>query len=173
MFELLAEGIASVSQLKYLMPLALGTLVGVVGGALPGVTITMTIIIVLPFTFGLEPLQGLAAMTGVYVGTRPEWSERAEAVIREELAAVARDGLTAAELADAKGQVKGQLVLSLESSSARLHRLAATALFDEPFRGMEEVMRCIDAVTLDDAALVAAEYLAPERQTVLRLGPTA
>jgi predicted Zn-dependent peptidase len=34
-------------------------------------------------------------------------------------------------------------------------------------------MRCIDAVTLEDAALVAAEYLAPERQTVLRLGPTA
>ncbi len=28
----------------------------------------MTIIVVLPFTFGLDPLQGLAAMTGVYVG---------------------------------------------------------------------------------------------------------
>src|SRR5512145_1394499 len=39
-----------------------------IGGALPGVTITMTIILVLPFTFGLDPLQGLAAMTGVYVG---------------------------------------------------------------------------------------------------------
>src|SRR5687768_12126317 len=55
-------------QLKYLVPLCVGTLVGVVGGALPGVTITMTIIIVLPFTFGLDPLQGLAAMVGVYVG---------------------------------------------------------------------------------------------------------
>jgi putative tricarboxylic transport membrane protein len=41
---------------------------GVVGGALPGVTITMTVIMVLPFTFGLDPLQGLAAMIGVYVG---------------------------------------------------------------------------------------------------------
>ena len=68
MLELLGAGIADVAQLQYLVPLALGTLVGVVGGALPGVTITMTIIIVLPFTFGLEPLQGLAAMTGVYVG---------------------------------------------------------------------------------------------------------
>ncbi|MSQ63975.1 MAG: Tat pathway signal protein, partial [Betaproteobacteria bacterium] len=53
---------------KYLVPLFFGTLAGVVGGALPGVTITMTIIVVLPFTFGLDPLQGLAAMTGVYVG---------------------------------------------------------------------------------------------------------
>ena len=55
-------------QLKYLVPLFIGTLVGVVGGALPGITITMTVIVVLPFTFGLEPLQGLAAMIGVYVG---------------------------------------------------------------------------------------------------------
>jgi len=68
MFELLGAGIANVVQVKYLLPLFLGTLVGVVGGALPGITITMTIIVVLPFTFGLEPLQGLSAMIGVYVG---------------------------------------------------------------------------------------------------------
>jgi putative tricarboxylic transport membrane protein len=68
MYELLGTGIANVLQWKYLLPLFLGTLSGVIGGALPGVTITMTIIVVLPFTFGLDPLQGLAAMTGVYVG---------------------------------------------------------------------------------------------------------
>src|SRR4029078_710457 len=50
------------------MPVFIRSLIGVVGGALPGITITMTIIVVLPFTFGLEPLQGLAAMIGVYVG---------------------------------------------------------------------------------------------------------
>jgi putative tricarboxylic transport membrane protein len=68
MFELLGTGIVDLFQLKYLLPLAIGTLVGVVGGSLPGITITMTVIVVLPFTFGLEPLQGLAAMIGVYVG---------------------------------------------------------------------------------------------------------
>jgi len=68
MFELLGAGLADVAQAKYLVPLFLGTLAGIVGGALPGVTITMTIIVVLPFTFGLDPLQGLSAMTGVYVG---------------------------------------------------------------------------------------------------------
>jgi putative tricarboxylic transport membrane protein len=68
MLDLLGDGLATIFQLKYLTPLALGTLIGIVGGALPGVTITMTIIIVLPFTYGLDPLQGLAAMTGVYVG---------------------------------------------------------------------------------------------------------
>jgi len=45
-----------------------GTVSDSTGGVLPGVTITMTIIIVLPFTFGLDPLAGLAAMIGVYVG---------------------------------------------------------------------------------------------------------
>jgi putative tricarboxylic transport membrane protein len=68
MFELLADGIVNILQWKYLIPLAIGSLVGVVGGALPGITITMTVIVVLPFTFGLEPLQGLSAMIGVYVG---------------------------------------------------------------------------------------------------------
>jgi len=68
MYELLLSGIVNVLQLKYLLPLAIGTLVGVVGGAMPGITNTMTVIMVLPFTFGLEPLQGLAAMIGVYVG---------------------------------------------------------------------------------------------------------
>ena len=68
MFEQLGTSLVGLIQLKYLAPLLLGTLAGVIGGALPGVTITMTIILVLPFTFGLDPLQGLAAMTGVYVG---------------------------------------------------------------------------------------------------------
>lgn len=68
MFELLGAGLLTVAQWKYLVPLFMGTLAGVIGGALPGVTITMTVIVLLPFTFGLDPLQGLACMTGVYVG---------------------------------------------------------------------------------------------------------
>jgi putative tricarboxylic transport membrane protein len=68
MLELLGTALVNIVQAKFLLPLFFGTLAGIVGGALPGVTITMTIIVVLPFTFGLDPLQGLAAMTGVYVG---------------------------------------------------------------------------------------------------------
>lgn len=64
----LGASILYVLQPHTLIPLAVGTLAGIVGGAIPGITITMTIILVLPFTFGMDPLQGLAAMTGVYVG---------------------------------------------------------------------------------------------------------
>ena len=68
MFAQLFASLGEILQVQYLVPLAIGTLAGLIGGVLPGVTITMTIIIVLPFTFGLDPLAGLAAMTGVYVG---------------------------------------------------------------------------------------------------------
>src|SRR5690349_11359888 len=68
MFELLWAGLQNITHLQYLTPLFIGCLIGVVGGALPGITITMTVIVVLPFTFGLEPLQGLSTMIGVYVG---------------------------------------------------------------------------------------------------------
>ena len=108
---------------------------------------------------------------GVYVGTRPEWADRAQSVVEEELHAVARNGITEEELADVKGQVKGQLVLSLESTSARLNRLAATALFDEPFRTVEQVIAEVEAVRREDIAALAAEFFPPERQSVLRLGP--
>ncbi|HWV58851.1 MAG TPA: pitrilysin family protein [Longimicrobiales bacterium] len=108
---------------------------------------------------------------GVYAGTRHEWADHARDVITEELKRLASDGLTAEELEDAKGQVKGQMVLGLEASGGRLQRLASTALYDEPFLSMDELVRRVDAVTLDDVAAVAAEFCRPDRQVVLRLGP--
>jgi predicted Zn-dependent peptidase len=113
----------------------------------------------------------LAGVSGVYVGTRHEWADRATDVIRQEYARLAAQGLTPAELEDIKGQVKGQIVIALESSSSRLHRLAGTALYGEEFLSMEEVIRRVEAVTLDDVAQLAREYFDPDRQTVVRLGP--
>jgi predicted Zn-dependent peptidase len=114
-----------------------------------------------------------AGVSGVYVGTRHDSAEQADAVIREEMARLAREGLTADELDDTKGQVKGQMVLALESSGARLHRLAGCALYDEPYLGLDELVARVDAVTRDDVAAVAAEYFDPARQVVVRLGPGA
>ncbi|MEX0907966.1 MAG: pitrilysin family protein [Gemmatimonadota bacterium] len=121
--------------------------------------------------YAYQSFYGDAGISGVYVGTRPEWAERAEEVVDAELARLAAAGLTAEELDDVKGQVKGQIVLSLESSSARLHRLAGTELYGEPFRTMDEITQLVDAVTLDVAAALAAEYFSPAQQTLLRLGP--
>lgn len=121
--------------------------------------------------YSLQSFYRDAGVSSIYVGTRPEWADRAEAVIREEMAKLAREGLTAEELEDAKGQVRGQVVLSMESSGARLSRLAGTELYDEPFRSVEEVLALVDAITQDDVAALAATYYDPDRQVVLRLGP--
>ncbi len=108
---------------------------------------------------------------GVYVGTQPGTADQAVAAIEAELARVAHEGLPADELADARGQLKGQLMLALESTTARMSRLASHLLHDEPYRPLDEILRLVDAVTPEETAQVAAEFLAPERMTAVRLGP--
>ena len=108
---------------------------------------------------------------GVYVGTQPSTADEAIEAIRGEYSRLAREGLPAAELADGKRQLKGQVVLSLESPGAKMHRLAGFVLHDDRYRPLSEMLADIDGVTADEAAAVAAEFFAPERQTVVRLGP--
>jgi predicted Zn-dependent peptidase len=108
---------------------------------------------------------------GVYVGTQPSTADAAIDAIRGEYARLAREGLPAAELADGRRQLKGQVVLSLESPSAKMHRLAGFVLHLDRYRPLGEMLADIDAVTPEEIAAVAAEFFAPERQTVVRLGP--
>jgi predicted Zn-dependent peptidase len=112
-----------------------------------------------------------AGVSGVYVGTRPATAATAASAVREELAKVAAEGLPESELDQVKRQVKGQIVLSLESSGARLHRLASFALHDEPLTSLGELLDKIDAVTGDDVRRVAPGAFGPDRQLEFRLGP--
>ena len=109
---------------------------------------------------------------GVYVGTQPATADRAIAAIDAELARLAGEGLPAADLDDAKGQLKGQLMLALESTTSRMGRLASHVLNDEPYRPLDEVLRLVDAVTPADTAELASAFLAPELLSAVRLGPT-
>jgi predicted Zn-dependent peptidase len=108
---------------------------------------------------------------GVYVGTQPATADQAIEAIRGEYGLLAREGLPPDELADGKRQLKGQVVLSLESPGARMHRLAGFVLHDDRYRPLGEMLADIDAVTSEEAAATAAEFFATERQTVVRLGP--
>lgn len=110
-------------------------------------------------------------MGGVYVGTRPDGADRAVAAIREEYARLAAGGLEEEELEQTKRQVKGQIMLSLESTGARLYRLAGFALYDEPWLDLDDLLARIDAVNAVEVRALAAEFYDPARQLVLRLGP--
>jgi putative tricarboxylic transport membrane protein len=54
--------------LQTMLLMVVGTIAGLLAGGIPGFTIAMAIVLTLPFTFGMAPLQGLATMIGVFVG---------------------------------------------------------------------------------------------------------
>lgn len=108
---------------------------------------------------------------GVYIATAPETARAALDEIRRELDEIVRLGAREDEIAAAKGQLKGQLILSLESVSARMHRAAAVELYGEPYRTLDESLALVDAVAPADVAEVARRHFLPDAQTVLSLGP--
>ena len=121
--------------------------------------------------FTYQSFYHAAGITGVYVGTRPATADQAADAVRGELASSAREGLPGPDLDRIKRQVKGQVMLSLESTGARLHRLASFALHDEPFLGLDDLLARIDAVTEADIRRVASRFFDPTRHLELRLGP--
>jgi predicted Zn-dependent peptidase len=112
-------------------------------------------------------------MSGVYVGSQPARAEKAAEAIRSEFALMASKGLRGAALDDAKQQTLGQLMLSLESPTSRMYRLASTAVYSEPYRSLDDVLQTVEALTADEVSTMASEFFAPERQTMVSLGPKA
>ncbi len=108
---------------------------------------------------------------GVYLATSPENAALAVEAVRDEMRSAATRGFTTEEVVAGKGQLKGQITLSLESSSARMYRAAATELYGEPYRPIDDVLSQIDAIGSDEVAAMAAAYFDPDLQTVLSLGP--
>ena len=66
--ENILAAFVELASIKTFALMALGTVAGLIAGAIPGFTIAMAIVLTLPFTFGMEPVQGLATMIGVFVG---------------------------------------------------------------------------------------------------------
>ena len=67
--NLLLNGFAALAQQPLALLLAvIGVAVGIVIGAMPGLTATMGVAILLPFTFGMDPVSGLLMISGVYFG---------------------------------------------------------------------------------------------------------
>jgi predicted Zn-dependent peptidase len=98
-------------------------------------------------------------MWGIYVGCLPSKADEVLAICTEEIARVVEDGLTDAELARGKGQVRGSIVLGLEDPSSRMSRLGKSELVYPRLEPVEEVLASIDAVTHDDIRAVAADIL--------------
>jgi predicted Zn-dependent peptidase len=110
-------------------------------------------------------------VTGVYVGTHPSTADDAHDAIALEMQRMAQEGLSSDALGEAKQQLKGQVTLSLESPASRMYRAAGFVLYGQPYKTIDHMLCDIDAVSADAVRRVAAEYLDPERQTTVKLGP--
>jgi predicted Zn-dependent peptidase len=110
---------------------------------------------------------------GIYLGTRAENLAAAMEVVGTELDRVRAEPATAAELERSKENVKGRLVLSLESTTARMNRLGSSVLTGVPLLSVDELIERVDAVTIDDLEGLAGELFDPTRLSAAGIGPDA
>jgi predicted Zn-dependent peptidase len=108
---------------------------------------------------------------GVYIGTREENLAACFEIAAEQLADVAAGNVRPGELERAQENLKGRLLLSLESTSNRMSRLGKSLVTETELLSPDEVIARIEAVDAAEIAEVAAELLAPERLSAAGIGP--
>jgi predicted Zn-dependent peptidase len=108
---------------------------------------------------------------GLYIGTRPDNVGEGLSVVASELARMREDPATPEELERAKENLKGRVVLALESTGARMNRLGAELLAGLPLLSLDETVERIDAVSLEDLAALVGELWSPDRLSAAGIGP--
>ncbi|MDR0839434.1 MAG: insulinase family protein [Oscillospiraceae bacterium] len=91
-------------------------------------------------------------------------------VILGEIRRLRDDGITAEELALAREQVEANVLMSLESTSARMNRLGRNELYFGKVLEPEETIARYEAVTAEDILLLARELLTAEAMSVSVIG---
>jgi predicted Zn-dependent peptidase len=112
-----------------------------------------------------------SGLVGLYVGTREDNVAEACDVIGRELGSLHADGVSDEELTRAKESVKGRMVLSSESTGARMSRIARSVLFDTELLTLDQMLARIDAVKGDDVAELARELYAPDSLSAAAIAP--
>jgi len=111
-----------------------------------------------------------SGMVAAYVGTREENVEQVCSIIGTELRRLGDEPVAAEELGRAKESVKGRLVLSSESTAARMSRISRATLFGLPIDSLDEMLAKVDAVTVEDLTALATELYGPERLSAACVG---
>ncbi len=104
------------------------------------------------------------------MNVQPEHGRKALRLTLEEFDRIAQDGLPAADLEAAKAQLKGGLLLSLESTSSRMHRIARAQMYAGRIVPVEELVAAIERITSEDVKRIAGGLLARDRLSIVALG---
>jgi predicted Zn-dependent peptidase len=109
-------------------------------------------------------------MVATYVGTREENVEEACSIIGAEMARLRSEPVSEEELVRAKESVKGRLVLSSESTAARMTRISRATLFGLPIETLDEMLAKVDAIEVDELTELATELYGAERLSAACVG---
>jgi predicted Zn-dependent peptidase len=110
-------------------------------------------------------------LVGFYVGTREENLAECLEIASHELAEVAAGRFRAKEVQRAKENLKGRIVLSMESTSNRMSRLGKSLITDTELLSLDRLIAEIDAVEQDELADLASVLLRPELLSAAGIGP--
>jgi predicted Zn-dependent peptidase len=111
-----------------------------------------------------------SGLFAVYAGCAPGKVDEVLAITRDELARVARDGISAEEVERGKGMLKGGVVLGLEDTGSRMSRLGKGELLYDEMLSVDEVLRRIDAVTPEQVHAITVDLL-NRPQSMAVIGP--
>ncbi len=108
----------------------------------------------------------------IYAGTDGANFAKVLKALMKEIRSLKKDGITSEELKRAKDHLKGNLMLSLESTSSRMNRLARHEMRFGAFLSIDEMLAGIDAVRLEDVEALIHGVLDEEQLSLMTLGPT-
>jgi predicted Zn-dependent peptidase len=112
-----------------------------------------------------------AGMFAVYAGTSPESADQVRELVVKELHDVAERGITAEELQRAKNQIRGAVLLSLDSMSTRMTRIGKSMLSYDRVISPAEVVEMVEKVTDADTRRIGAEILGSGDFAYAAVGP--
>ncbi len=110
-------------------------------------------------------------LLGIYAATSPDTVQQATELLGMQLERVRREGVTVEELLRTREQLKGNLMLGLEGTGARMSRLGKSELLQGRILSPDQLIAKIDAVTQEDVMLVAETAFAPDTTAVAAVGP--
>jgi predicted Zn-dependent peptidase len=113
-----------------------------------------------------------AGQVGLYVGTREENLVECFEIVARELADVSAGNVRPGELERSKENLKGRMLLAMESTSNRMSRLGKSLITDTELLSLDDIVARVDAVTADDVAALAGELLRLDRLSAAGIGPS-
>ncbi|MGH9859575.1 MAG: M16 family metallopeptidase, partial [Candidatus Acidiferrales bacterium] len=94
----------------------------------------------------------------VYAGTSLPHAEKVIRTIVSELRLLKQEPVPPDELQRVKDNVRGSLLLSLESTGSRMHHVARQEIFFGQFHTVEQLLGGIEAVTAEEVQALAQEF---------------